>query len=105
MISKRTKVLAVLFVLCGVFVSVAEYKDFRRYQEIRASWRGQEYAMQLLEQSPRASAGQSIIFYRDDFASSCVRIIAYRCPTSPASNSKVICGYHFWKCATDRVSP
>jgi len=36
MISKRTKVFAVLFILCAVFVYVAEYKDFRRYQQLRA---------------------------------------------------------------------
>ena len=54
MISKRTKVFAVLFVLCAVFVSVAEYKDFRRYQKLREEWRGQEYALQLLEQPPTA---------------------------------------------------
>jgi len=50
MISKRTKIFAVLFVLCGLFVYAAEYKDFRRYQELRAGYRGQEYVLQLLEQ-------------------------------------------------------
>ena len=50
MISKRTKALAVLAVLCAVAVCVAEYKDFRRYQELRVEYRGQEYVLQLLEQ-------------------------------------------------------
>jgi hypothetical protein len=50
MISKRTKAFAVLVVLCAAFVCVTEYKDFRRYQELRSAYRGQEYALQLLEE-------------------------------------------------------
>jgi hypothetical protein len=52
--SKLTKIFAAMVIVLGVFVVAAEYKDFRHYYELRAQWRGQEKALELLEPPPKA---------------------------------------------------
>ena len=84
MISKRTKVFVALFVLCGVFVYVAEYKDFHRYQELRASWRGQEQVFDSLDMAPHPSP-----LVRAAFFIGTISLVA-------AFASAVIDIHHFW---------
>jgi hypothetical protein len=62
MITKRTKVLAVLVVVCAVFVYAAEYKDFHRYRELSASWKGQEQVFASLDVAPQASPLVKAVF-------------------------------------------
>ena len=54
MFSTLTKVFAATALVLGVFVVVAEYKDFRHYRELRAEWQGQEKLLELMEQPPKA---------------------------------------------------
>jgi hypothetical protein len=63
MISKRTKVFAAVSILCGVFVYVGEYKDFRSYQELRASWRGQEKVFDSMDIAPHVLPLVTMAFF------------------------------------------
>jgi hypothetical protein len=54
MFSRLTQVFAAMVLVLGVFVAVAEYKDFSHYRELRAEGRGQEKVLELLAPPPKA---------------------------------------------------
>lgn len=52
---KRTKALLLLTYVCVALFLFFGYEDFRRDQEIRADWRGQEPYMEAMELPPGPS--------------------------------------------------
>jgi hypothetical protein len=83
MISKRTKVFAVLFVLCALFVFLAEYKDFRSYHELLESYKGRGFAAELLEPPAIPLLAQAAFFM------AAISLVA-------AFSSVIVDIYNFW---------
>jgi hypothetical protein len=50
--TKLTRCFVLLAVACALLFTAAEYKDFRRYEQIRKEWQGREWVIEGLEVKP-----------------------------------------------------